>query len=61
MLLRNVDSYKIYTECIPENGIPHSHRRDNFQFRMETDPVSETCFLVFTILEDGRNPETRNF
>jgi hypothetical protein len=25
----------------------------------ETDLVSETCFLVFRIPDDGRNPETQ--
>jgi hypothetical protein len=51
------------TRCqIPEDGILHSHHRENLKSYKETDPGSEMfCFLVFSILEDGRNPETQRF
>jgi hypothetical protein len=45
---------------IPEDGILHSHRRENLKSYMEEDPVSETSyFLVFRILDDGQSRETQ--
>jgi hypothetical protein len=43
---------------ISEDGILHSHRRENLKLYTETDPVSEKfTFLVFRIPVDGQKPE----